>query len=34
MRSQRVRDAESRIETQAVKWAAEGMAKGLYLSIP
>ena len=28
MRAQRVRVAESRIEMQVVKWAAEGMVKG------
>ena len=30
MRVQRVRIAESRAETQAVKWTAEGMVKGVY----
>lgn len=29
MRSQRVRDAEIRIEMQSVKWTTEGMVKGI-----
>jgi len=29
MRIQRARVAESRVEMQAVKWAAEGMVKGV-----
>ena len=29
MRAQRVRAAESRIETQTAKWTAEGMVKGV-----
>lgn len=27
---QRVREAESRIETQSAKWTAEGTVKGIY----
>ena len=30
MRAQRVREAESRIETQSAKWTAEGTVKGIY----
>ena len=30
MRAQRVREGESRVEMQVVKWTAEGMVKGLF----
>ena len=30
MHIQRVREAESRIETQSAKWTAEGTVKGIY----
>ena len=30
MRAQRVREGESRVEMQIVKWTAEGAGKGIY----
>ena len=31
MRAQRVREGESRIEMQIVKWTAEGAVKGIFI---
>lgn len=33
MHIQRVREAESRIETQSAKWTAEGTVKGIYKEV-